>query len=122
ETNIPIEAGIWNALDFEKGCYIGQEVVARIKWRGHVNWHLMGFECEGEAVPKIGNEVFDGERKIGRITSSTFSPEFNKPICLGYIRREFKDSGTKVQINISDSSIVEAEVRELPFYKGYFSN
>jgi glycine cleavage system T protein len=122
ETNIPIEAGIWNALDFEKGCYIGQEVVARIKWRGHVNWHLMGFECDGEIVPKIGNEVFDGERKIGRITSSTFSPEFNKPICLGYIRREFKDSGTKVQINISDSSIVEAEVRELPFYKGYFSN
>ena len=122
ETNIPIEAGLWNALDFEKGCYIGQEVVARIKWRGHVNWHLMGFECEGALVPNVGDEIFDGERKIGRITSSTFSPEFNKPLCLGYIRREFNDSGTKVSVKLSDSSEVQAEVAELPFYKGSFKH
>lgn len=120
EKNIPIEAGIWNALDFEKGCYIGQEVVARIKWRGHVNWHLMGFECDGEVLPKIGDEVFDGERKIGRITSSTFSPEFNKPLCLGYIRREFNDPGTKVSVKLSNCSEVPAKVAELPFYKGSF--
>ena len=54
ETNIPIEAGLWDALDFDKGCYVGQEVVARIKWRGHVNWHLMGFECKGETPAQIG--------------------------------------------------------------------
>jgi glycine cleavage system T protein len=120
ENNIPIEAGLWNALDFEKGCYVGQEVVARIKWRGHVNWHLMGFECDGELVPKIGDEIFDGERKIGRITSSTFSAEFNKPLCLGYIRREFNDPGTKVSIKLSDNSEIRAEVAELPFYKGSF--
>lgn len=122
ETNIPIEAGLWDALNFEKGCYVGQEVVARIKWRGHVNWHLVGFECEGETVPNVGDEIFDGERKIGRITSSTLSPILNKPLCLGYIRREFNDKGTKVSIKLSDGSELGAEVVELPFYKGSFKH
>lgn len=122
ETNIPIEAGLWDALDFEKGCYVGQEVVARIKWRGHVNWHLVGFVCEGEKVPEIADEIFDGERKIGRITSSTFSPALNKPVCLGYIRREFNDPGTKVSVKLSDSSEIDAEVAQLPLYIGTFKH
>lgn len=121
DTNIPIEAGIWNALDFEKGCYVGQEVVARIKWRGHVNWHLMGFKCEGGNLPDAGDEIFNGERKIGRITSSTLSPELNHPICLGYIRREFKDSGTAVSIKIGDNLEVQAQVTDLPFFEGSFA-
>ena len=120
ESNIPIEAGLWNALNFEKGCYVGQEVVARIKWRGHVNWHLTGFKSEGEMVPESGDEIFDGERKIGRITSSTFSYSLNTPLSLGYIRREFKEAGTKVLLKVADGSEVRAEVSELPFYKGSF--
>ncbi len=120
ESNIPIEAGLWDALDFEKGCYVGQEVVARIKWRGHVNWHLVGFESEGEVAPKVGDEIFLDERKIGRITSSTLSPTFNKPLSLGYIRREHKDPGTKVLLNTDAGSGIRTEVKELPFYKGAF--
>ena len=119
ENNIPIEAGLWDALNFEKGCYVGQEVVARIKWRGHVNWHLLGFECEGELTPDIGTEIFSGERKIGRITSSAVSPSLNKPISLGYIRREFKDPGTEVEINVNNS-LQKAQVTDLPFYEGTF--
>ena len=120
ESNIPIEAGLWDALNFEKGCYVGQEVVARIKWRGHVNWHLMGFKSEGEMVPEIGAEIFDGERKIGRITSSAFSHTLNNPLSIGYIRREFKEAGTKVSLKGADGSEVQAEVNELPFYQGSF--
>jgi folate-binding protein YgfZ len=120
ESNIPIEAGLWDALNFEKGCYVGQEVVARIKWRGHVNWHLIGFQSEGEIAPEIGDEVFSGERKIGRITSSAFSHTLNKPLSLGYIRREFKEAGTKVLLKGGDGSEVRAEVSELPFYRGSF--
>jgi len=120
ESNIPIEAGLWNALNFEKGCYVGQEVVARIRWRGHVNWHLMGFKGVGDYVAGIGDEIFDGERKIGRVTSSTFSPSLNKPISLGYIRREFKETGTKVSLKGADGSETHAEVNDLPFYKGSF--
>lgn len=120
ENNIPIEAGLWNALDFEKGCYVGQEVVARIKWRGHVNWHLVGFKCDGDKIPKIGDEIFNGEKKVGRVTSSTFSPELKQPICLGYIRREFKDTGTKVSIKSSQGSEIQAEIAEVPLYIGSF--
>ena len=120
ESNIPIEAGLWNALNFEKGCYVGQEVVARIKWRGHVNWHLMGFQSDGDIMPAIGDEIFDGERKIGRITSSAYSRSLNKHLSLGYIRREFKEPGTNISSKKVDGSTISAVVSELPFYKGSF--
>ena len=120
ENNIPIEAGLWSALNFEKGCYVGQEVVARIKWRGHVNWHLMGFVSNGESVAGVGDEIYSDEKKIGRVTSSAFSPKLNKPVCLGYIRREFKEPGNIVSINGTDRPVFQAEVTQLPFYRGSF--
>lgn len=123
ESNIPIEAGLWDALDFEKGCYVGQEVVARIKWRGHVNWHLVGFVIEGERVPLAGDQIFLEERKIGRVTSGALSPALDKPVALGYIRREFKDPGTKVTVKsgedntgkIQDDTPENAIVSDIPF-------
>ena len=115
ESNIPIEAGIWDALDFEKGCYVGQEVVARIKWRGHVNWHLLGIVLDGNTIPAPGDEIYSGERKIGRITSGVFSPGLNKPIALGYIRREFKEPGTKVTVNSDGDTVSEASISDTPF-------
>ena len=118
DDTIPIEAGIWDALNFEKGCYVGQEVIARIKWRGHVNRHLLGFISDGDRVPERGSEVFLGEKKIGRITSSGFSLSLGKPIALGYVRREFKEPGTRVEIRSPDGSIEHAEVAALPFLGG----
>ncbi len=120
ESNIPIEAGLWDALNFEKGCYVGQEVVARIKWRGHVNWHLMGFKSGGDKAPEIGDEIYSGERKIGRITSSAFSDTLNTPLSIGYIRREFKEARTQVSLKRANGPEVQAEVNELPFYRGSF--
>jgi glycine cleavage system T protein len=117
ENTIPIEAGLWHALSFEKGCYVGQEVIARIKWRGHVNWHLVGFEIEGGDLPKKGDKIFYGEREIGYITSSTFSPTLRKTIALGYIRREFKEPGTKVSLKLDEKSVKSGEVVKTPFYQ-----
>ncbi len=117
ENTIPIEAGLWNALSFDKGCYVGQEVIARIKWRGHVNRNLVGFDVEGDIKPKREDKVFNGEREIGYTTSSTYSPNLKRVIALGYIRREFKDSGTKVTIHQEDKTNIFAEVVELPFLK-----
>jgi glycine cleavage system T protein len=114
EETIPIEAGIWSALNFEKGCYVGQEVVARIRWRGHVNRHLAGFISSGAALER-GADVYSGEKKIGIVTSGAFSPALGKQVALGYIRREFKEPGTKVGIKLSDGSIEEAVVAALPF-------
>jgi len=116
EETIPIEAGIWHALNFEKGCYVGQEVVARIKWRGHVNRHLMGLTMEGENVPASGDEIFAGEKKIGKVTSSVFSPALGRPVALGYVRREFKSPGTEVIIKVKGELSETARVSELPLY------
>ena len=115
ENTIPIEAGLWHALSFDKGCYVGQEVIARIKWRGHVNWHLVGLIFEGDNIPKRGDKILNEEREIGYITSSAFSPNLNKAIALAYIRREFKEPGTRVTINSEDKTNIFAKVAELPF-------
>ena len=115
ESNIPIEAGLWSALDFEKGCYVGQEVVARIKWRGRVNWHLLGLVLDGDTVPSPGDEVFSGERKVGRVTSSVISPSLHRPVALGYIRREFNEPGTKVTVKSGEDTESPASVSGLPF-------
>lgn len=115
EETIPIEAGIWNALSFEKGCYVGQEVVARIKWRGHVNRHLSGLVLQGGREPRSGFEIFSGEKKIGHVTSAVLSPAVGKPIALGYVRREYIEPGTPVIIRFPDDSLVEARVTPLPF-------
>ena len=114
EETIPLEAGLLDAISFEKGCYVGQEVIARIKWRGHVNWYLVGFEIESETLPSKGDKIFLGERVIGHITSSVFSPVLNKVIALGYIRREFKDPETKVIVSINSES-KSATVVRTPF-------
>ncbi|MGI9553442.1 MAG: aminomethyltransferase family protein [Thermodesulfobacteriota bacterium] len=120
ENTIPIEAGLWNALDFEKGCYIGQEVVARIKWRGRVNWHLVGFEIDeiNDAL-KSGSEIFSGDKKIGRVTSFVHSPTLDKAIAIGYIRREFNENGVNVEIKLSKNLHLKAAVSALPFVNSF---
>lgn len=117
EETIPIEAGIWNALSFEKGCYIGQEVVARIKWRGHVNRHLMGIILEEGYAASESDEIVGGEKKTGRITSAAFSPALGRNVALGYVRREFIEPGTEVLIVSPDGSRGKGAVSPLPFVK-----
>ncbi len=97
-STIPIEAGIWDALDFEKGCYVGQEVIARIKWRGRVNWHLAHFVSERNGIALPGDTLEIEEKKVGRITSSAYSPNLEKNISIGYIRREFQDFQGKIRV------------------------
>jgi aminomethyltransferase len=116
ENTIPIEAGIWNALSFDKGCYVGQEVIARIKWRGHVNRNLIGIIIDGDQIPRKDSRIICGEREIGHITSSTFSPKLNKIIALGYIRREYNNPGARITVEIESNKTVSAEVSGVPFY------
>lgn len=115
DSTIPIEAGLWHALSFEKGCYIGQEVVARIKWRGRVNWHLVGILAEEGKIPEKDDPVYCGGKKIGRITSAVYSYTVRKPVALGYVRREFVEPGTAVNI-LSGETDIEATITATPFY------
>ena len=109
EDVIPIEAGLWNALSFNKGCYIGQEIVERTRSRGHVNWQLMGLVAGGVLSP--GEKAVVEGRNVAEVTSSCMSPALGKPIALAYVRREFSEPGAKLIF----TSGVAAEVAALPF-------
>ena len=111
EDVIPLEAGLLNALSFNKGCYIGQEIVERARSRGHVNWKLMGLVVNTELPPTPGEKAVVEGREVVEVTSSCVSPSLRKTIALAYVRREFSDPGTKVGL----ASGVAAEVAPLPF-------
>ncbi len=114
EDVIPLEAGLLNALSFNKGCYIGQEIVERARSRGHVNWKLMGLVMESGPPPQPGEKVVVEGREVAEITSSCVSPTLGKAIALAYVRREVSEPGAKITF----ASGVEAEVAALPFARG----
>ncbi|HEX4344035.1 MAG TPA: glycine cleavage T C-terminal barrel domain-containing protein, partial [Solirubrobacteraceae bacterium] len=108
ETTIPQEAGLnARAVSFTKGCYVGQETVARLFYRGKPNRHLRGLRLS-EPAP-AGAELHLGERVVGRLSSSVVSPTLG-PIALALVRREAA-IGDMVQI----AGGASAEVVELPF-------
>jgi glycine cleavage system T protein len=114
EDTLPLEAGLFSALSFDKGCYIGQEIVERARSRGHVNWKLVGLRFPADAaVPSPGDKLraVNGAEN-GEITSTCFSPILGRPVALGYVRREVSEPGTRLE---SASNGATAEVAKLPF-------
>jgi folate-binding protein YgfZ len=114
ESVILPETGLESLVSYTKGCYIGQEVVARVKYRGHVNRALAGLRLEGDRVPAPGAAVTAAERAIGRVTSAVWSIGMGGPIALGYVRREHLEPGASVFVNVGDD-LVPARVSALPF-------
>jgi len=88
EKTLPQETGQERALNFNKGCYIGQEIVERIRARGAVHRTFVGFEVEGPA-PAAGMRVQSEAKDVGEITSIAAEPLKGKRLALGYLRREF---------------------------------
>jgi folate-binding protein YgfZ len=109
ETNFPQECGLNAALDFQKGCYLGQETMARIDAQGHVNRHLVGIVSTAPVTP--GDKIFRDNKEVGRITSATHSQMLGQPFALGYIRREFDREGERVEVGSHNTTAV---VRNLP--------
>jgi len=104
ENTIVLEAGFKDALNFNKGCYLGQEVVARATHIGRVNKQLVGLEVETKnSIPPRSKLMSDG-REAGFITSAAFSPGLGKVASLGYANREFAKEGTKVNAQSGESS------------------
>jgi tRNA-modifying protein YgfZ len=109
DTVIPQEAGLnARAVSFEKGCYVGQETVARLHFRGKPNRHLRGLRLSAPVAP--GAPLRLGEREVGRLGSVVTSPRFG-PIALAIVRREAEPGAT---VAVGDDG-VSAEVVELPF-------
>jgi folate-binding protein YgfZ len=116
ETNVITEANLDDAVSFTKGCYIGQEIIARIKYRGHVAKKLTGLVLNHKATVDVGSKIKTMEGKeIGRITSSAFSPRLDRTIALGYVRYEHLAAGTNVLVGEDD---IPGEVAELPLVRG----
>src|SRR5204862_379684 len=80
-----------------KGCYPGQEVVVRIRDRGHVNRYLRGLLLESDVVPPRGAEVVVGDAVVGQVTSATLSLGLRRPIALAFIKRQ-QEPGARVNV------------------------
>jgi tRNA-modifying protein YgfZ len=110
EENLPQEVGRDSkAISFTKGCYLGQETVARIDALGHVNQRLAGVRFFGSDAPAEGTELILGGRIIGKVTSATFSPQLDAPLALAMVRREAHSPGARLE-----SAAGECEVVALP--------
>jgi folate-binding protein YgfZ len=112
EDNLPQEVGRdqW-AISFTKGCYLGQETVARIDSRGHVNRLLMGLIFASAEVPKSGMELRAGSAVVGEITSAAFSPTRNAAVALGYVRRGHNEPGSVLESAAGPATVVSLPMR-----------
>jgi glycine cleavage system T protein len=115
DETMPLEANLEHAISYTKGCYIGQEVIARLESRGHVNRKLVGLLLKGTALPASGATIVAADREVGWITSATYSPARQQNIALAYLRREVWAPGTAVEIS-SPGATIGATVVQLPFY------
>jgi tRNA-modifying protein YgfZ len=116
ESVIPNEAGLdQRAISYTKGCYLGQEVISRIKSLGHVNRHLRGLLPAGDIVLEAGDKlVGEASKEVGLITSVGRSRSLGRAIALGYVRRGFDASGSILQVHRNGTLIGSVEVRSLP--------
>ncbi len=120
DSNFPMEAGLdKKAISYTKGCYIGQETIARADARGHMNKRLVGLELTGRTSPPKGQPILSGsdskkseDRPIGTVTCGTPSPTLGKVIAMGYLNRDFAVPGTEVVIDGQPATVVP-----LPFYR-----
>ena len=114
DSNLLMESLTPDHVSFTKGCYIGQEVVIRVEHQGHLNKKLTGLLVSADIVPSAMADIHSGDRKVGTVTSASFSPALKRVVALGYVRRECWDPGTKLRI-ISGGQSLDAEVALLPF-------
>jgi len=115
ETTTPLETTIDWTVKFDKGNFIGREVLLRQKTKG-VDRKLVGFEMIDRGIPRYGYAVLKGTETIGRVTSGSFSPSTNKNIGLCLIKAQYAKMGEELQIQIRDKSY-NARVVKTPFYK-----
>jgi folate-binding protein YgfZ len=104
--NLPQEVGRdQQAISFTKGCYLGQETVARLDALGHVNRLLVGLRLEGRIIPQPGTVLAAGGKPLARITSSCWSPALNAPLALAYVRRGHETPGTRIVTQHASASV-----------------
>ena len=118
ETNLAPEALDARAISYAKGCYIGQEVIARIRTYGQVAKSLRGLRLagDGKEAPAKGSKLFLDQKEVGGVTSAVWSPALQAVVALGYVRREAGRTGTALTVRTPGGDI-PAQVVELPFHQ-----
>ncbi len=124
EDILPQEAGLEaRAISYTKGCFIGQETIARLHYLGHTNRSLVGLLVPSLPEPPVQNDIpvkndkiISEEKILGMVTSALFSPLLKQTIAMGYVSRQFTKPGTVVEIDHQGKRL-EATVTELPFTK-----
>jgi folate-binding protein YgfZ len=119
DTILPHETGqIARAVSFTKGCYLGQEIVARMQARGQFAKQLVGIKMMDDSLPIAGAIIYDdADNQIGGITSSTVSPVLsNTAICLAFVKKNFTPVGTILTIP-AEGKMRKGSVAELPFIR-----
>jgi aminomethyltransferase len=116
EKYILLETGRDNAVSYTKGCYLGQEIIARIHWRGQPAKRLMGLLIEAKSAPPAGTELYstDGKR-VGEVTSSAHSIALDRLIALGYVHRNYLTPETELILKSGESEMGRAKVTTVPF-------
>lgn len=104
EDVLPPEARLERAISYTKGCYTGQEILARLRTRGEVKHLLVGLRFSGGAAPPVGAAILVGGERVGEITSAAISPSAG-PIALGFVRRPHDAPGTAVEVEDRTASV-----------------
>jgi folate-binding protein YgfZ len=109
ERDLPQETEQMRALNFNKGCYVGQEIVERIRSRGNVHRKFTGFLLEGAAAIAADAKITSDEKEVGEITSvaTVPTPSGDRTVALGYIRREEGVPGREVTIGTAKATVVQ---------------
>ncbi len=116
EEIVPPEANLeGKAFSLSKGCYPGQEVVARMDTYGNVRRHLVGLLIQGQVVPTHGSKLFSGDREVGWISSAVLSPQRNAVLAFGFPLRDFSAPDTQLAVEVAGTRH-PATVHALPFY------
>ncbi len=116
ETTTPVEAGLNFAVSWDKSDFIGKQALLNQKTVGPAR-RLVGFEVsDGKKVARQGYPIFKGDDWVGQVTSGTYSPTFQKNLGMAYVRSEYKDLGTELEVDVRGKR-VPIRVVKRPFYK-----
>lgn len=117
-TNLPPETGLESRMiSYAKGCYIGQEIIARIRTYGQVAKAFRGLRLSPDlpTLPARGDKLFHEGKEAGYITSAAASPALQANIALGYVRREYNQIGNRLRLHAANGNQSDAEIVSLPF-------
>ncbi len=111
DRNIPHEAALEHShISHVKGCYTGQEIVERVRSRGHVNRWRVGLQFSGSLVPERETKLLAEGKEAGFVTSAAHSPRLNRVIGMGYVRREHNSPGSRLEWSGGQAEVIELPV------------